>query len=239
MPRASRYSEATKRLSAELAALGYRVSCSSLESWSRDGLAPPPIRVSRGRKGSTSYYPTGAVEQYASVASVMKPGRDRRAATLILISKGGLPTTEEMFRRAMRCLFEDMVLEGFDPLARAEEMFSGSATDRDFARIAGVFRNNAERVNLKDPVTGQVLSPEAVTEGATVNAMAAMWGRQPSSEALSEMATAYGLFAPGVSPDERETILRYLDAAYDEVLNLAALHETAMRVTPGRLQAAV
>lgn len=54
------------------AALGYHQSCSTLESWASDGMAPRPIRVSLGRKGSTSIYPAGATEQYAVVAEVMQ-----------------------------------------------------------------------------------------------------------------------------------------------------------------------
>jgi hypothetical protein len=125
VPRINRYSAVTQKMADRLAAAGYSKSPSTLESWARSGLAPRPVRFSRGRKGSTSAYPPGAFEQYLAVARVMQPGRDVREAALMLISDGDLPTSEGLFRRAVDYLFEGSEVEG-DPLELADQAYSAA-----------------------------------------------------------------------------------------------------------------
>lgn len=54
MPRAARYSSATKKLSDELSALGYHYGCSALETWAGAEMAPRQVRRSKGRQVSAS-----------------------------------------------------------------------------------------------------------------------------------------------------------------------------------------
>lgn len=239
MPRINRYSAVTQKMADRLAAAGYSKSPSTLESWARSGLAPRPVRFSRGRKGSTSAYPPGAFEQYLAVARVMQPGRDVREAALMLISDGDLPTSEGLFRRAVDYLFEGSEVEG-DPLELADQAYSAALADRQFAPMSRFLVANAKAAALTDQLTCQSLAPEAVVEGAMVNSLAAMHGRPiPSDGALSEMGAAIGFFEPGLPDEEVESRSRFLDALYDEVYNFEFLRKTASNVTPERLQAAV
>src|SRR5258708_29883252 len=88
MPSSARYSAATRELVAELRACGYLVGCRAVEQWAAWGLAPPPVRVSLGRRGFTNRYPDGAVDQYSAVASVMRRRQNWRTAGLMLIGRG-------------------------------------------------------------------------------------------------------------------------------------------------------
>ena len=98
MPASDRYSAAARQLVAELRARGYRAGCRAVEQWAAWGLAPAPERVSLGRRGFTSRYPDGAIDQAAAVASVMRRGQDWRAAGLMLIGRGHLVAREDTFR---------------------------------------------------------------------------------------------------------------------------------------------
>jgi len=240
MPKAAHYSAATKRLNAELAARGHHQSCSTLESWASDGFVPRPVRVSAGRKGSTSAYPAGAVEQYAAVADVMQRGRDRRMSVLVLIGRGGLPTTSTAFRRALRYLFEGAPVCDQDALTLAEGAYADAQTDRLFRRLASFMSKNAAAAGLTDPVTGQPVPTESVVESAFVNGLASMVGRQfPSDQAISELAAAYGFLEPGVSDEERAEREHYIEAFYEDVMNFDTLRATAELVSPDQLQGAV
>ncbi len=239
VPRASRYSAAAKELSERLAAAGYHKSPSTLDTWAQVGMAPHPIRTSRGRKGSTSAYPAGALEQYIAVAKVMRPGRDVREAALILIGKGGLPTSEAFFHQALDWLFEGLGTTG-DPLDAAEQMYADAQRDREFAPVARYLEDNARNANLSDAHTHRPLDPAAIMEGAMVNSMAAMFGRQiPTDEATSEVAAVYGFYGPGISEEERAARERFIEASHDDAFNFDVLRGTAAQVSPDRLQASV
>jgi hypothetical protein len=169
----------------------------------------------------------------------MQPGRDVREAALMLISDGGLPTSEGLFRRSLDYLFEGTEVEG-DPLELAEQGYAAALIDRQFAPMSRFLVANARAAALTDQVTHKRLAPEAVVEGAMVNTLAALHGRQvPSDGALSEMGAATGFFEPGLPDEEIESRRRFLEAYCDEVYNFEYLRKTASTVTPERLRAAV
>jgi hypothetical protein len=202
-------------------------------------MAPRSVRTSRGRKGSTSAYPQGAFEQYIAVAKVMRPGRDVREAALFLMSDGGLPTCEKLCHQSLDYLLEDAEATA-DPLEAAEWLFADAQRDREFVPLARYLENNARSASLIDAGTGQQLDPAAVVEGAMINGLAAMFGRQfPTDQAISEVAAAYGFIEPGLSDEERAARERFVDASYDDVFNFEALRVTAARVRPEKLQAAI
>lgn len=198
-------------------------------------MAPRAVRT-----GSTSSYPEGAVEQYAAVASVMAKGRDKRAAMVMLIGRGGLPTTATMFRHALRYLFDGAPWTEGDTLAYAEQAFAEAQNDRDFPRFEKFMAKNAAMTQVIETATGRSVSTSALIEGAFVNALAALMGRQClSDEAVTEVGTAYGFLGPDLAPDERQRRVNYLEACFEDVLNMATLRHTAETVSPNTLQATI
>jgi hypothetical protein len=203
------------------------------------GMAPGTLKRSLGRKGSTSEYPPGAFEQYLAVARVMKRGRDVTEAALMLIANGGLPTSEGVFRQALDGLFDDEPVRG-DPLDIAEKAYVDALADPEFSPLGRVMRANITAAGLTDNNhAGQLLDPDGVVEGALVSALAAIGGRPLSAGAPAEMAAAWGLLGPETSRAERLQIERYIEALYEDVLNLEALREAAQTVPPLDLQAAI
>jgi hypothetical protein len=192
------------------------------------------------RNGSSSSYPEGALEQYEAVASVMAKGRDKRAAMVMLIGRGGLPTTATMFRHALRYLVDGAPRTDGDILAFAEQVFAEAHNDRDFSRLEKFMKQNAAQTQIIDPATGSSVSITALIESAFVNALAALMGRQfANSEAVTEVGTAYGFLGPDIDPDERQNRVNYLEACFEDVFNVATLHRTAETVAPHVLQAAI
>lgn len=236
----ARHSSATKRLRSELAARGINVTESSLESWAQEGLAPRAVRIPRGRKGSTSAYPPDAVEQYAQVAAVMQRGRDKRLAMLMLVGRGGLPTSRAVFRRALRHLFDDPPDAEWDRLAVAEAVYDQAVGDRLFARFAAFMYKNADEAALVDPVTKHPMPTASVVQGAFVNGLACFFGRPfPDDDAVTEIAAAWGFLGPEVDDEEQARRRSYIEAIYEDALNFDTLREAAETVRPERLQAAV
>lgn len=235
------HSAETKRLRVVLAALGHDRSCGTLEGWASAGMAPSPARRSLGRHGSTSEYPEGAVEQYAAVAEVMQRGRDTKVAALMLIGRGGLPASPELFREALRFLFSAFSDREQPPLDLAEEAYAEALGDRQWPTFAALMRKNVEAADLGGSSSpGSRSSIEAVVGGAFVNAFASMLGRQiPTEEAASEVAAAFGLLDGEMSDGERAARTRYIDAVYEDVINFGAMREAAEGVSPDRLQSAI
>ena len=237
MPKADRYSVSTRRLRKALAELGHDVSCSTLEAWARDGLAPRPVRQSMGRNGSTSEYPPGAVKQYDAVAGVMQRGRDVHTSVLMLIGRGGLPTSQTLFRRSLRYLCDTDQSDTADPLTAAERSYVDARNSRAFAPMISFVKKNAGEAAVVDRVTGKPVPIESIIESALVNSLAAMLGRQlPNGEATTELAAASGFLEPGISAEERVNRENYLEAFFEDVIELSALRDTAEIVTPNRLQ---
>ena len=198
-------------------------------------MAPRAVRT-----GLTSSYPEGAVEQYEAVASVMAKGRDKRAAMVILIGRGGLPTTVTMFRQALRYLIDAAPWTEGDTLAYAEQAFAEAQNDRDFPRFEKFMAKNVAMAPIIDPGTRRPVSTAALIEGAFVNGFAALMGRQfPSDQAVTEVGTAYGFLGPDLATDERQRRLNYLEAFFEDVLNIATLRHTAETVAPKTLQLAI
>lgn len=167
MPASDRYSAAARQLVAELRARGYRAGCRAVEQWAAWGLAPAPERVSLGRRGFTSRYPDGAIDQYAAVASVMRRGQDWRAAGLMLIGRGHLVAREDTFRLLLDYLFTpDTGIS--DPLEYADEQMAAAAGQPLFKRIARIAQRNISAAKLADPVTGCEIDAET----AAVSVMA-------------------------------------------------------------------
>jgi hypothetical protein len=198
-------------------------------------MAPRAVRT-----GSASSYPEGALEQYEAVASVMAKGRDKRAAMVMLIGRGGLPASATMFRRALRYLFEGAPWTEGDILSFAEQAFADAQDDRDFPRFEKFMKRNAAKTQIIDPTTGSSVPTSVLIESAFVNGFAALMGRQfPNIEAVTEVGTAYGFLGPEIATDERQRRLNYLEACIEDVFNIRALHQTAETVAPNTLQSAI
>jgi hypothetical protein len=170
----------------------------------------------------------------------MAKGRDRRAAMIMLIGRGGLPATAMMFRQALRYLFEGAPSADGDALSYAEEAFADAQADRDFPRIERFMTRHAEEAEIVDPATGRPVSVSALIESAFVNAFAALLGRQfPDIQSITEVGTAYGFLGPELDPEERRQRMNYMEASFEDAFNITTLRQTAETVTPIRLQAVV
>ena len=106
--------------------------------WRRGGQEVRPVsRLDQ----EPSEYPAGAADQYAAVASVMRPGLPWQVSVLKLPVRGHLPVNHDLVRQALRELLAP------DPGAVAETMAAlgfpvAKMTDEDreeLARFAGIF----------------------------------------------------------------------------------------------------
>lgn len=234
MPRAARYSTATKDMVSELADRGHKVGCRAVEHWAELGLASPPVRFSIGKGGSRSQYPVGAIHQYDAVASVMRKGRDWRVAGLLLIGRGYLPANEAVLRFLLEFLIPDQI-EADDPLAVAEEAFkqiAGSPFHRIFDRI---IRNNLALAKLIDPVTREEICIESAVSGVVTQVLAALLGDPLPDGAAEEIAAGWGLINPDLSIDERLEGARFVEGFFAAV-TFRELSKAAKTVAPARLQ---
>jgi hypothetical protein len=192
MPSSARYSAAARELVAELRARGYRVGCRAVEQCAAWGLAPAPERISLGRRGFTSRYPDGAVDQYSAVASVMRRGQDWRTAGLMLIGRGNLVAKEATFRLLLDYLFtSDSNVN--DPLEFAEEQLAATASSPMFRRIARITRRNIRDAKIVDPVTRSEIDAGSAAVSVMVRGFAAMLGESMPRDAAEETAAAWGM----------------------------------------------
>lgn len=235
MPAAARYSVATKQMVADLRARGHQVGCRALERWAELGLAPAPVRYSRGKHGFGSYYPPGAVEQYAAVASAMRRGLDWRVAGLLLISRGYLPVRESTFRQLLGFLLP-YEIESDDPLGQAEDDLKQAAGSRLFERMGRVMARNLASAKITDPVTQDRVPADIAVISAMTWTMAAMYGEQLPEGSAEEIACASGLITSGLSDEERSERTRYIEAVFSGPLTFRALSEAAGTVDPARLR---
>ena len=238
MPASDRYSAAARQLVAELRARGYRAGCRAVEQWAAWGLAPAPERVSLGRRGFTSRYPDGAIDQYAAVASVMRRGQDWRAAGLMLIGRGHLVAREDTFRLLLDYLFTpDTGIS--DPLEYADEQMAAAAGQPLFKRIARIAQRNISAAKLTDPVTGCEIDAETAAVSVMARGVATMLGETMPRDAAEETAAAWGMITADLPADVREHRIDVVNALADTVLTFEQLAATALTVDPVRLQAVI
>jgi len=238
MPASARYSAAARQLVAELRARGYRAGCRAVEQWAAWGLAPAPERVSLGRRGFTSRYPDGAIDQYAAMASVMRRGQDWRAAGLMLIGRGHLVAREDTFRLLLDYLFTpDTGIS--DPLEYADEQMAAAAGQPLFKRIARIAQRNISAAKLADPVTGCEIDAETAAVSVMARGVATMLGEAMPRDAAEETAAAWGMITADLPADVREHRIDVVNAMADNILTFEQLSATARMVDPVRLQAAV
>ena len=238
MPASDRYSAAARQLVAELRACGYRTGCRAVEQWAAWGLAPAPERVSLGRRGFTSRYPDGAIDQYAAVASVMRRGQDWRVAGLMLIGRGYLVACEETFRMLLDYLFTpDTGIS--DPLEFADEQMAAAAGQPLFKRIARIAQRNIRAAKITDPVTGCEIDAETAAVSVMARGVATMLGEAMPRDAAEETAAAWGMITADLPADVREHRIDVVNALADNVLTFEQLAATARTVDPVRLQAVV
>jgi len=159
----------------------------------------------------------------------------------MLIGRGGLPTSPDLFREALRFCFSAFSDREQSPLDIAEEAYAEALGDKQWPAFAALMRKNVEAAGLEDSTSEKRRSSsDALVESAFVNAFASMLGRQlPTQEAASEVAAAFGLLGGEMSDTERGALSRYTDAIYEDVLNFEALREAAEVVSPDRLQSAI
>jgi hypothetical protein len=238
MPASARYSAATRQLVAELRALGYSAGCRAVEQWAAWGLAPAPERVSLGRRGTTSRYPDGTVEQYAAVASVMRRGQDWRAAGLMLIGRGHLITREATLRLLLAYLFSpDDEID--DPLQFADDHVMALTENPLFRRLAKVAQRNIRAAKIVDPITGVDIDPFAAAVSVMTRGLASMLGEAMPRDAAEETAAAWGMISADLPLDVREHRIDFVNALSDNILNFERLSFAARTVDPVRLQAAI
>ena len=219
MPASDRYSAAARQLVAELRARDYRAGCRAVEQWAAWGLAPAPERVSLGRRGFTSRYPDGAIDQYAAVASVMRRGQDWRAAGLMLIGRGHLVAREETFRLLLDYLFApDTGIS--DPLEFADEQMAAAAGQPLFKRIARIAQRNISAAKLTDPVTGCEIDAETAAVSVMARGVATMLGEAMPRDAAEETAAAWGMITADLPADVREHRIDVVNALADTVPGL-------------------
>jgi hypothetical protein len=238
MPASDRYSAAARQLVAELHARGYRAGCRAVEQWAAWGLVPAPERVSLGRRGFTSRYPDGAIDQYAAVASVMRRGQDWRPAGLMLIGRGHLVAREDTFRLLLDYLFTPDT-EVSDPLEYADEQIAAAAGQPLFKRIARIARRNITTAKLTDPVTGCEIDAETAAMSVMARGLATMLGEAMPRDAAEETAAAWGMIDAGLPPEVREHRIDFVNALSDNVLTFECLSAVARSIDPVRLQAAI
>lgn len=238
MPSSARYSAAARELVTELQARGYRVGCRAVEQWAAWGLAPAPERISLGRRGFTSRYPAGAVDQYCAVASVMKRGRAWRTAGLMLIGRGYLVTKETTFRLLLDYLFTpDADVE--DPLEFAEDQIAGAVSNPLFRRIARITQRNIRAAKLIDPVTGSGIDAESAASSVMTRGLATLLGDPMPRDAAEETAAAWGIIEADLPDEVREHRIDFVSALSASVLSFERLAAVARTVDAARLQAAI
>ena len=240
MPSSARYSAAARQLVAELDDRGYRAGCRAVEQWAAWGLAPTPERVSLGRRGFTSRYPDGAIDQYAVVASVMRRGQDWRAAGLMLIGRGHLVAREDTFRLLLDYLFNpDTGTDISDPLEYADEQMAAVVGQPLFKRISRIAQRNIRAAKLTNPVAGCEIDAETAAVSVMARGLATMLGEAMPRDAAEETAAAWGMIDAELPPEVRAHRIDFVNALSDNVLTFEHLSTVARVVDPVRLQAGI
>lgn len=239
MPRSREPSAAARRLVQELAARGVTVGYRQIEDWATRGLAPAPVRRSRGRgRGMASEYPPNTVDQYAAVASVMRRGRPWQISVLKLLARGFLPTDETLLRRAFQFLLEP---PGADPskdaLGYAEQFATVAAASRFARPVMQVYERNLRRAaDILEP--GTRIRPVAIGVLATLT-LARIGEPEWSQEALTEMFAAHGVPVRDMSEQERAGLAQFADEFFTQVIALPVLAQTAAEAPARRIRAAI
>jgi hypothetical protein len=217
VPRSKVPSAAAQQLVRELAARGLTVGYRAIEDWAARGLAPAPVRRSLGRgRGTASEYPAGAADQYAAVASVMRPGLPWQVSVLKLLVRGHLPVNHDLVRQALReVLAPDPVESGADALDYAEQMATRTASTRAGRSFLRAFERNLHRsASLLEP--GAEVSSVAVGALATL-VLAAAGEPAWSTEALAEMMAAVGFPVAEMTDEDRQGLARFAGIFVTEV----------------------
>jgi hypothetical protein len=239
VPRSKEPSAAAQQLARELAARGQAVGYRAIEDWAARGLAPAPVRRSLGRgRGTASEYPPGAADQYAAVASVMRPGLPWQVSVLKLLVRGHLPANQDLVRQALReVLAPDPPESDADALDYAEGVASrtaGTGTGRLFLRA---FERNLRR-------SASLLEPGAeigsVATGALATLVLAAAGKPAwSAEALAEMMAALGFPVAEMTDEDRQGLTRFAGVFVTEVSSGPLLAAVAEQAPLSRIMLAV
>lgn len=239
VPRSKEPSAAAQQLVRELAARGVTVGYRAIEDWAARGLAPAPVRRSLGRgRGTASEYPAGAADQYAAVASVMRPGLPWQVSVLKLLARGHLPVNHDLVRQALgEMLAPDPAEPGADALDHAERLAArtaGTPAGRSFLRA---FKRNLHR-------SAALLEPGAevgsVATGALATLVLAAAGEPAwSTEALAEMMAALGFPVAEMTDEDREGLARFAGVFVTEVSSVPLLAAAAGQVPLSRIMLAV
>jgi hypothetical protein len=239
VPRSKEPSAAAQQLARELADRGQVVGYRAIEDWGARGLAPAPVRRSLGRgRGTASEYPPGSADQYAAVASVMRPGLPWQASVLKLLARGHLPTNHDLARQALReMLATHPAGPGDDALDHAERLAAQTAGTRAGRLFLRAFERNLRRsTSLLEP--GAEVSSVAAGTLATLHMMAvgeSAW----SPEALTEMMAAVGLPVADMTNEDRQALARLTGAFVTEVSSPAVLADVAAQVPLNRIMLAM
>ena len=212
-----------------------------MEDWAARGLAPAPIRRSLGRgRGMASEYPSGAVDQYAAVAAVMRRGRPWQISVIKLLARGRLPTNEDLVRQALGELLAppgQPARVGEDALGYAERV----ATEAAAAPVARLFLRAYERNLRRSP---QILEPGTEIRGVITSVVATLTlirTGQPvwTDEALGELLAAHGIPIAGLTGAERAGLSRFAEVFATEVIAVHHLARVAAQTPLHQIQAAI
>jgi hypothetical protein len=230
MPRSKEQSAAAQQLVRDLAARGLAVGYRAIEDWAALGLAPAPVRRSLGRgRGTASEYPDGAADQYAVVASVMRPGLPWQVSVLKLLARGHLPVNRDLVRQALREVLEaDPAEPGADALDHAERAAAQTAGTRAGRSFLRAFERNLRR-------SARLLEPGAEVSSVAAGVLATLFltaAGEPawSTEALAEMMAALGVPVAEMPEEDRQRLDRFAGVFVTEVFSRPLLAAVADRV---------
>jgi hypothetical protein len=231
---------AARHLVAELAQRNVTAGYRAIEDWAARGLAPAPVRRSRGRgRGTVSEYPPGAADQYAAVAAVMRRGRPWQVSVLKLLVRGHLPTNENLIRRAFREILATPAAQGpwADALDYAEEAAAQAAATRFARPILHAFERNLRHCpGILEPGT----SVPAAALGVVATLALALAGQpQWTPEALLELLAAYGIPVADMDNDARDSVTRFAEDFFTLINPGPALSQLATEIPMGELLAAI
>jgi hypothetical protein len=237
--RSKKPSEAARQLVRELAERGLTVGYRAIEDWAARGLAPAPVRRSLGRgRGTASEYPAGASDQYAAVASVMRPGLPWQVSVLKLLVRGHLPANHDLVRQALReLLAPDPAEPGADALDRAERMAARTAGTRAGRSFLRAFERNLRSCA---PPLEPAAEVSSVAAGALATLFMAAAGEPAwSTEALAEMMAALGFPVAEMTDEDRQGLAGFAGIFVTEVFSGPLLAAAVGQVPLSRIMRAV
>jgi len=169
----------------------------------------------------------------------MRRGLPWHLATIILVGRGHLPTSDETLREAFGLFFAADDMSGEDPLEYAERTAAQAVVDRRLRGVVAHMGGNFRTAKLTDAVTGEEIPLEQGLISVLIHMILA--GHKDATmdtEAGTYVAAAQGLLA-GVAETDREGVGACVAAVYEMMFAFPVLAQLAQQVLPAELQRAV